>query len=187
MIAQWDSSLTVLPVARVMIAQWDSSLSVLPVARVMIAQWDSSLSVLSVARVKFTTMAEYFSWSHVLPCAQFREAQRAEWRPFEKSLQSHEDADGSARSKAKILGVVKYVCSSYCLIREALWLSGKGALHWSWRLWACMQLVCRIFGGLSMTNVKKVLTFVVDFNICHRQATDKWRLDICHFNAHAKP
>jgi len=46
MIAQWDGSLSVLSVARIMIAQWDSSLSVLPVARVMIAQWDSSLSVL---------------------------------------------------------------------------------------------------------------------------------------------
>ena len=43
-----------------MIAQWDSSLSVLPVARVMVAQWDSSLSVLPVARVQFPAMAEYF-------------------------------------------------------------------------------------------------------------------------------
>jgi len=59
-IAQWDSSLSVLPVARVMIAQWDSSLSNLPVARVMIAQWDSSLSVLPVARVQFPATAEYF-------------------------------------------------------------------------------------------------------------------------------
>jgi len=50
MIAQWDSSLSVLPVARVMTAQWNSSLSVLPVTRVMIAQWDSSLSVLPVVR-----------------------------------------------------------------------------------------------------------------------------------------
>ena len=33
MIAQWDSSLSVLSMALVMIAQWDSSLSVLPVAR----------------------------------------------------------------------------------------------------------------------------------------------------------
>jgi len=69
MIAQWDSSLSVLPVARVMIAQWDSSLSALPVARVMIAQWDSSLSVHPVARVQFPAMAEYFKgffpgWSH---------------------------------------------------------------------------------------------------------------------------
>ena len=52
-----------------MIAQWDSSQSVLPVARVMIAQWDSSLSVLPVARVQFPATAEYFkgffpSWSH---------------------------------------------------------------------------------------------------------------------------
>jgi len=60
MIAQWDSSLSVLPVARVMIAQWDSSLSVLPVAQVMIAQWNSSLSVLPVARVQFPATAEYF-------------------------------------------------------------------------------------------------------------------------------
>ena len=43
-----------------MIAQWDSSQSVLPVARVMIAQWDSSLSVLPVARVQFPATAEYF-------------------------------------------------------------------------------------------------------------------------------
>ena len=48
-IAQWDSSLSVLPVARVMIAQWDSSLSVLPVAQTRIAQWDSSMSVFPVA------------------------------------------------------------------------------------------------------------------------------------------
>jgi len=71
MIAQWDSSLSVLPVARVMIAQWDSSLSVLPVARVMIAQWDSSLSVLPVAHVQFPAMAEYFKGfflaDHTLP------------------------------------------------------------------------------------------------------------------------
>jgi len=60
MIAQWDSSLSVLPVARVMIAQWDSSLSVLPVAWVMIAQWDSSLYVLPVARVQFPATAKYF-------------------------------------------------------------------------------------------------------------------------------
>jgi len=41
---QWDSSLSVLSVARVMIAQWENecmSLSVLPVARVMIAQRES--------------------------------------------------------------------------------------------------------------------------------------------------
>jgi len=50
-IAQWDSSLSVLSVAWVVIAQWDSSLSVLSMAWVMIAQWDSSLSVLPVARV----------------------------------------------------------------------------------------------------------------------------------------
>ena len=37
----------------------DSSLSVLPVAKVTIAQWDSSLSVVPVARVQFPTMAEY--------------------------------------------------------------------------------------------------------------------------------
>jgi len=43
-----------------MIAQWNSSLSVLPVARVMIAQWDSSLSVLPVAWVQFPATAEYF-------------------------------------------------------------------------------------------------------------------------------
>ena len=60
MIAQWDSSLSVLPVARVMIAQWDISLSVLPVARAMIARCDSSLSVLPVARVQFLATAEYF-------------------------------------------------------------------------------------------------------------------------------
>ena len=42
-----------------MIAQWGSSLSVLPVAWVMIAQWDSSLSVLPVDRVPFPTMTEY--------------------------------------------------------------------------------------------------------------------------------
>ena len=60
MIAQWNSSLSVLPVARVMIAQWNSSLSVLPVARAMIAQWNSSLSVLPVAWVQFPATAEYF-------------------------------------------------------------------------------------------------------------------------------
>jgi len=39
----------------IMIAQWDSPLSVLPVARVMIAQWDSPLSVLpGVPRGIFT-------------------------------------------------------------------------------------------------------------------------------------
>ena len=43
-----------------MIAQWDSSLSVLPVARVMIAQWDSSLYVLPVARVQFSAII--FPW-----------------------------------------------------------------------------------------------------------------------------
>jgi len=43
-----------------MIAQWDNSLSVLPVARAMIAQWNSSLSVLPVARVRFPATAEYF-------------------------------------------------------------------------------------------------------------------------------
>ena len=43
-----------------MIAQLDSSLSVLPVARAMISQWDSSLSVLPVARAQFPTTAEYF-------------------------------------------------------------------------------------------------------------------------------
>jgi len=69
MIAQWDSSLSVLPVARVMIAQWDSSLPVFPVARVMITQWDTSLPVLPVARVQFPATAEYFKgflpgWSH---------------------------------------------------------------------------------------------------------------------------
>jgi len=42
-----------------MIAQWDSSLSVLTVARVTIAQWDSSLFVFPVARVQFPTMAEH--------------------------------------------------------------------------------------------------------------------------------
>ena len=51
MIAQWDNSLSVLPVGWVMIAQWDHSLSVFPVTRVMIAQWDNSLSVLPVTRV----------------------------------------------------------------------------------------------------------------------------------------
>ena len=49
--------MSVLPVA--MIAQWDSSLSVLPVARVMIAQWDSSLSVLPEAWVQVPTTEEY--------------------------------------------------------------------------------------------------------------------------------
>ena len=34
----------------VMLGQWDSPLSILPVARAMIGQWDSSLSVLPVAR-----------------------------------------------------------------------------------------------------------------------------------------
>ena len=42
-----------------MIAQWDSSLSVLSVARVMIAQWDNSLPVLPVARVEFPATAEF--------------------------------------------------------------------------------------------------------------------------------
>ena len=60
MVAQWYSSLSVLPVARVMIAQWYSSLSVLPVARAMEAQWYGSLSVLPVARVQFLARAEYF-------------------------------------------------------------------------------------------------------------------------------
>jgi len=55
MIAQWDSPLSVLPVARVMIDQWDNSLSVLPVAQTMIAQWDSSWSVLPVTWVQFPT------------------------------------------------------------------------------------------------------------------------------------
>jgi len=69
MVAQWDSSLSVLPMARVMVAQWDSSLSVLPMARVMVAQWDSSLSVLPVTRVQFPTTPEYSKgffpgWSH---------------------------------------------------------------------------------------------------------------------------
>ena len=69
MIAQWDSPLSVLPVAWVMIAQWDSSLSVLSMAQVMIAQWDGSLSVLPMARVQFPVMVEYFKglfpgWSH---------------------------------------------------------------------------------------------------------------------------
>jgi len=59
MIAQWDSSPSVLPVARVMITQWDSSL--LTVTQVMIAQWDSSSSVLPVAWVQFPTMAEGIS------------------------------------------------------------------------------------------------------------------------------
>ena len=66
MIAQWENeciSLSVLPVALVMIAQWDSSLSVLPVARVLIAQWENeciSLSVHPVARVQLPATAEYF-------------------------------------------------------------------------------------------------------------------------------
>ena len=54
-----------------MIAQWDSSLSVLPVARVMIAQWNSSLSVLPVAWVQFPATTEYFKGfslaDHTLP------------------------------------------------------------------------------------------------------------------------
>jgi len=57
MIAQWNSSLSVLSVARVTIAQWENkciSLFVLSTARLMIAQWENecvSLSVLSLARV----------------------------------------------------------------------------------------------------------------------------------------
>jgi len=62
---QWDSSLSVLPVARVMIAQQDNSLSVLSVARIMIAQWGSSLSVLPVARIM---IAQWDSSLSVLPC-----------------------------------------------------------------------------------------------------------------------
>jgi len=80
----------------VMISQWNSSLSVLPVARVMISQWGSSLSVLPVARVQFPTMVEYlkrfFPW--LITCApytQFWEYPRAEWPLLNKSLQSHED------------------------------------------------------------------------------------------------
>ena len=42
-----------------MIAQWDSSLSVLTVARVTIAQWVRSLFVFPVARIQFPTMAEH--------------------------------------------------------------------------------------------------------------------------------
>ena len=84
MIAQWDSSPSVLPVA--MIAQWDSSPSVLPVA--MIAQWDSSLSVLPEVWVQFPTMTEYFKelfrGSSHLPWTQFGEYRRAEWRPLGK-------------------------------------------------------------------------------------------------------
>jgi len=95
MTAQWDSSLSVLPVARVMTAQWDSSLSVLPVPRVMIVQWASALSVFSAARAQFLTRVEYFNRffpgrSHVLPCTQFREYQRPDQvRPLGK--ESHED------------------------------------------------------------------------------------------------
>ena len=59
MIAQCDSSLSVLPVAWVMIAQWDSSLSVLPVARVMLAQWDISLPVLPVSWVMIAQWDSY--------------------------------------------------------------------------------------------------------------------------------
>ena len=72
MITQWENeciSVSVLPVARVMIAQWDSSLFVLPVARVMIALWNSSLSVLPVPRVQFLNARKNFKgffcdWSH---------------------------------------------------------------------------------------------------------------------------
>ena len=52
----------------------------------MIAQWDSSPSVLLVARVQLPNM-EYLKGffpdqSHALHCTQFREYQRAEWRPL---------------------------------------------------------------------------------------------------------
>jgi len=43
----------------VVITQWDSSLSVLPMARVVITQWDSSLAVLPVARAQFPATVKY--------------------------------------------------------------------------------------------------------------------------------
>ena len=75
MIAQWDRLLPVLPVA--MIAQRDSSPSVLPVARVMIAQWDSSPSVLPAARLQCPTMAQYFGvFLWLITCAALYTVQR---------------------------------------------------------------------------------------------------------------
>ena len=66
-------------------------------AQVMIIQWENeciSLSaalVFPVAWVQFLALAEYFmgcfpGWWHLLPCAQFREDQRAEWCPSRKIL-----------------------------------------------------------------------------------------------------
>jgi len=96
MIAQWDSSLSVLPVAWLMIAQWDSSLSVLPVARLMIAQWDSSLSALAGARVQFPATAitsRDFPLADHMHCLVHSSGSTKERSgpPLKKSLQSHED------------------------------------------------------------------------------------------------
>jgi len=67
----------------------------------MIAQSENErvlLAVLPVTRVQFPTVTEYFKrflpgLSHVLPCTQCREDQRAErsGAPLEKCLHSHED------------------------------------------------------------------------------------------------
>jgi len=56
----------------VMIAQWDSSLTVLPLARVQ------SPTMAEYFKGFFP------GWWYMLPCTQFREYQRAEWCPFGK-------------------------------------------------------------------------------------------------------
>ena len=130
MIPQWDSSLSVLPVARVMIPQWDSSLSVLPVAQVMIAQWDGSLSVLPVARVQFPTMVEYFkglfpSYTCMLPYTQFREYQWAECHPLQ--YPDFADQTGVFRADSCVAPSMNFdlpcLCSEWLAVSEAISLA----------------------------------------------------------------
>ena len=97
MMAQWDSSLSVLPIARVMIANWDSPLSVLPVAQVMIAQWDCSLSVLHVARVM---IAQWESSLSVLPVAQVQFPTAAEYFKESDHMCCLVQGSGSAKGRS---------------------------------------------------------------------------------------
>jgi len=77
----------------VMIAQWDSSRSVLPVARVQFPTMAKSFK------------GFFPGLSHAPPCAQFREYQRAEWCPLERKPPvswSSWDAYGSVWCTQKI-------------------------------------------------------------------------------------
>ena len=129
MIAQWNSSLSILPAARVMIVQRDSSLSVLPVCRDMIAQWDSALSVLPVVRVQFPIMADYFQgiFPWLIPCTALYTVQGVPKSgvapPLEKNGQSYDlhemstDQPDLRQNKTWITRMQETEASSFAPIR----------------------------------------------------------------------